>query len=196
MTEVASEVIGANGQGGAGKTAKAESEVVKMSDGREVEFVGKRKLLKESILNEGELPAVRLDFRNGETRLFTVSAALLARFAAHGAEQKLGDETAGVDDIDDMVLGVDELIERLNQGEWSTKREGSGMAGTSVLLKALVEYSGKSIEDTKIFLKKLSQKDKLALRSSAKLKPIVDRMEAEKASKVANVDTEALLAGL
>lgn len=196
MTET--ETIAANVQGGSGKSAspKAESETVTMSDQRVVEFVGKRKLLKESVLVEGELPAVRLDFRNGETRLFTISAALLARFAAHGAEQKLGDETAGVDDIDDMVLGVDELIERLNQGEWSTRREGSGMAGTSILLKALVEHSGKSIEDVKAFLKKLSQKDKLALRNTAKLKPIIDRLESEKASKVANVDTDALLAGL
>src|SRR6185369_4077604 len=101
----------------------------------------------------GDRVGVRLDFRNGETRMFEVPAGLLLQFAGHGAEQKLGDETAGVDDVDDMTLAVDELIDRLNKGEWSMRREGTGVAGTSVLMRALVEYSGKSIEQIKEYLK-------------------------------------------
>jgi hypothetical protein len=177
--------------------AKAEVEVVQMKDGRSVDFVGKRKLLKESIFAENGEVSVRLDFRNGETRTYTIPESLTAKFAAHGAEQKLGDETAGIDDTDDMVLAVDELIGRLTGPEgWSTRREGSGMAGTSVLLRALVEFSGKTTEQVKEFLTGKSQAEKLALRNSAKLKPIVDRLEAEKAAKGAKVDTDALLGGL
>lgn len=187
------------------KASKPTTSVEKVKIGeREVEFVGKRKLLKESLFPENELPTIRLDFRNGESRLFPIPPELLHRFAAHGAEQKLGDETAGVEDIDDMVLCVDELIERLSKraedgtflGEWATRREASGMAGTSVLMKALMELSNKSIDEVKAFLKNKTQADKLALRNSAKVKPIIERLEAEKLSKASKVDTDALLGEL
>ena len=172
-------------------------ETVTMQDGRSVEFAGKRKLLKETII-EGDSVAVRLDFRNGETRTWTVPKDLVLRCAGHGAEQKLGDETAGTEDVDDMVLAVDELIARLNKGPdfWITKREGGGMAGTSVLLRALVEFSGRTSEQVKEFLSGKTQAEKLALRNSPKVKPIVERLEAEKAAKGAKVDTDALLANL
>lgn len=182
------------------KRPKSEAVPVTLEDGRVVEFVGKRKLLKESLV-PGEADytgplAVRLDFRNGRTITFPIPDALSARFAAHGAEQKLGDATAGEDEPDDMVLAVEDLIERLNKNEWSAAREAGGMSGTSVLLQALVEFSGKTVETIKTFLKDKSQKDKMALRQSPQLKPIVDRIEAEKAAKDSNVDAGALLAGL
>lgn len=178
-------------------SAKASAEVVKMTDGREVEFAGKRKLLKESVFNEdGTLQGIRLDFRNGETRFFSIPQTLFYRFAAHGAEQKLGDETAGIDDVDDQVLEVDELINRLNAGDWNVKREGGGMAGTSILLKALVEFSGKTVDQIKEFLKAKTQAEKLALRNHPQVKTIIDRIESEKLAKSAKVDTGALLASL
>lgn len=178
--------------------AKTEPQVetVSMTDGRLVDFAGKRKLLKESVSQPDGTIAVRLDFRNGQTRLFTIPPSLLARFAAHGAEQKLGDEIAGVEDVEDCVLAVDELIDRLYNGEWGVKREANGMAGTSTLLKALVEVSGKSVEQIKEFLKGKSQAEKVALRNNPKIKPIVERIEAEKAAKGSKVDTEALLGEL
>lgn len=177
------------------ESTKTKGEKVKMSDGRELEFVGKRKMLKETII-EGDRVGLRIDFRNGETRTFTIPPAMILQFAGHGAEQKYGDETAGVDDIDDMVLAVDEMDARIQRGEWSARREGTGIAGTSVLIRALVEMSGKTVDQIKAFLKDKTQTEKLALRSSSKLKPIVDRMEAEKVSKASKVDTDALLGAL
>lgn len=173
-------------------------ETVKMDDGRIVDFAGKRKLQKESFVEPDGTVKVRLDFRSGETRTFTVPTSLMAKFAAHGAEQKLGDEIAGLEAIDDCVLAVDELMERLNAGEWGVKREASGIAGTSVLLRALVEmFAGKkSLEDVKAWLKPKTQAEKVALRANSKVKPIIDRLEAEKASKGAKVDTDGLLAEL
>lgn len=178
---------------------KTEVEKVKMSDGREVEFAGKRKLQKEVVLVEGQPPAVRFDFRNGETRLFTIPEALLQQFAAHGASQKIGDETAGEDDVDDMTLAVDALIDRLNKGEWSVKREGGGFGGTSILMRALVEHSGKPIEVIKAFLGNKSQAEKLALRAHGPIKAIVDRLEAEKlakASGASKINADELLAAI
>ena len=178
--------------------AKQETQIetVVMQDGRAVDFAGKRKLLKESIVGDDGSVQIRLDFRNGETRLFTLPGDLMTRFAAHGAEQKLGDEIAGTDDVEDCVLAVDNLIDRLYNGEWSVKRESNGMAGTSVLMRALVEHTGKTPEQIKAFLSGKSQAEKVALRNNPKIKPIVDRIEAEKASRKTNVDTDALLGEL
>lgn len=174
--------------------AKAETaiETVTLTDGRIVDFAGKRKLLKESFVKDGVV-AIRLDFRNGETRTFTLPTNMVLKFAAHGAEQKLGDEIAGLADIDDAVMAIDALTERLHKGEWGITREANGMAGTSVLVRALVEHTGKTVEQIKTFLSAKSQAEKVALRNNPKIKPIVERIEAEKASKKANVNTDALL---
>lgn len=181
-----------------GKKAKAEAtvETVSMTDNRLVDFAGKRKLLKESFVKDGKV-SVRLDFRNGETRTFTIPDTLLNKFASHGAEQKLGDEIAGLEDVEDCVMAVDELIGRLDKGEWSQKREGNGMAGTSILARALVEAMGKPMETIKAFLGAKTQAEKVALRSNPRIKPIIERLEAEKASKGKNsVDTDKLLGEL
>ena len=190
--------------------AKAEPVIttVTMDDGRVVDFPGKRKLQKTSTISADGVVTVRLDYVNGETRLFTMPESLKARFAAHGAEQKLGDQIAGLKgkdggeaDIDDCVFAVDELMDRLNKGEWSlTAAAGNGMAGSSVLAKALVEHTGKPMDKIKEFLSGKTHAEKVALRGNDKLKVIVERLEAEKAarstSKGSPVDTNALLGEL
>lgn len=193
-------VAGGGAVTSATKAKGAEPEKVTMEDGRIVEFAGKRKMLKEVILGEGEgeYPKVRFDFRNGKTREFVVDK-LIPQFAAHGASQKIGDETAGEDDVDDMVLAVDEIIERLNGGEWAVKREGGGFAGVSILMRALMEHSGKDEATVKAFLKPKSHAEKMALRSHPPIKAIVERLEAEKAAKAAGaakVNAGELLAAL
>ena len=168
---------------------------VKMDDGRTVDFAGKRKMLKETIIDdETGAVQVRLDFLNGETRLFTVPDSLFAKFAGHGAEQKLGDEIAGLEDVADCVLAVDDLMDRLNTGEWGVARKaGSGMAGTSVLARALCEHSGKPMDAIKAFLAGKSQAEKVALRSNPAIAPIVLRLEADKVKKPSTIDTSSML---
>lgn len=170
-------------------------ETVTLTDGRIVDFAGKRKLLKTSKVVDGKV-IVQLDFRNGETRDFTIPDALLLKFAAHGAEQKLGDEIAGLDEVDDAVLAIDELVDRLYNGNWGVERQSNGMAGTSVLMQALVKQSGKSAEQIKAFLSTKTQAEKTALRNNPKIKPFVEEIEAAKASKGAKIDTDALLGEL
>lgn len=162
---------------------------VEMTDGRTVEFVGKRKLNKNfEVSQDGFDLTVTLDFINGESREFKISAndALFARLAAHGALQKLGDEVAGLEDVEDQVIAIEDLIERLSKGEWGAERrrgEGNAMAGLSVLAKALVQTSGKSPEAVREFLKGKSNAEKLALRDNPKLKPIIAELEAKKKQK-------------
>lgn len=187
----------------AATAAKPETKIttVTMTDGRVVEFPGKRKLLKESFFEEetGAI-SVRLDFVNGETRTFTIPESLLARFAAHGAEQKLGDEIAREDDIDDAVQAIDELMDRLDKGEWNAKREAGTGAGGSILFKALVEVTKQPKEKITAFLAGIDAKTKMALRKDPALQPVIARLEAEKAARSAEkapaVNTQFLLAGL
>lgn len=173
--------------------AEVEKTNVTMTDGREVAFSAKQKLVKESSITDDAI-VVRLDFRNGQTRNFEIPEALLDRFAAHGAEQKLGDAIAGETDLEDAIASVDSLIAQLNAGEWNIKRAKGEFSGVSVLLRALVEASGKPVESLRAWLAAKTQAEKMALRQSATLKPIIERLEAEKTSKSKNaVDTDSLL---
>ena len=179
-------------------TARKETQytTVTMDDGRIVDFAGKRRLNKTSKVNPDGSITTQLDFVNGETRLFTMPQSLKDQFAMHGADQKFGDEIAGLEDIDDAILAIDELMDRLNKGDWSIRREANGLAGTSVLARALVEAFGKPASAIKEWLATKSHAEKVALRSNPKVAPIVARLEAEKTKKAPTVDTDALLADL
>jgi len=191
---------------GTAAKAKAVREVktVVMSDGREVEFAGKRRLLKTADISEdGFDVTITLDFVNGETRQLKLAAnkPLFAKFAAHGMLQKLGDEVAGLDDVEDMVIAEEDLIARLEGGEWGAERargESNAMAGLSVLAKALVQVSGKTAEAVKSFLKTKTNTEKLALRDNPTLKPVIAELEAKKKQKPKDngVNTEDLLSEL
>lgn len=177
--------------------SKTEKNPVTMSDGSVVEFNKKQKLVKTSTIGEDGTISTRLDFSNGQTRNFTMPPSLVSRFAAHGAEQKLGDAIAGETDVNDAVESVDDLIARLSNGEWNITRAAGAFSGTSVLIQALIEVSGKTVEDIRSFLANKSQAEKIALRRSDKLRPTIGRLEAEKASKSKNaVDTDSLLGEL
>lgn len=174
---------------------------VTMDNGDIIEFTGKTKMLKSSKIDaEAGTVVTRLDFINGETRYLNITPSLMLRFAAHGAEQKLGDEIAGVKDVEDAIVGIDELLDRLEKGEWNVKRDANGLSGASILMKALIEMTGRAKADVKAFLIGKSHAEKVALRTNSRLKPIIDRLEAEKAAtakpKGPQVDTDALLAGL
>jgi hypothetical protein len=184
---------------------KADVEKVSMSDGRTIEFAGKRKMLKDLVF--GDTPGVRFDFRNGATVFFAIPDVkvegtdndMALQLACHGAAQKIGDETASSDPeytIDDMVLDVEGMCERLTVGKWNATREGTGVGGTSILLQALMELSGKAKDEIKAVLEKLSQKEKVSLRNSTKVKPVIERLEKERDAKVAKVDVSAQLAEL
>lgn len=197
------------------KAAKPKAEVtqVSMTDGRSVGFAGKKRLDKEIII-EGENVSVRFDFRNGETRtldLGDVPEAIQLQLLGHGASQKVGDECAGEEDVDDMVLAVDGMIGRLLKGEWSTARQaGDSSAGGSLVVKALAEVTGKSVQAIKDFLQGKLDADKAAggkltrqaLYASFRVPgnpvaAVIERMEAEKRAKsVGAVSANDLLSEL
>lgn len=171
-------------------------ETVKMEDGRTVDFAGKKQIIKSYETLESGAVRARFDFRNGRVVEITLPDDLVKQSAGHGLVQKGGDATAGAKDLDDAVEAVLAVKENIEKGDWSARVEGSGFSGISVLAKALVESSGKSPEVIKAFLKTKSPADKIALRNSTRLRPIIERLEAEKATKSSKVDAEALLAEL
>ncbi len=220
------EAEAATSAGAAATPTKKKAEVVKvkMEDGREVEFVGKRKVNKETLIDESKIIAegdtvtvqdgavsVRMDYRNGATRTYPIKAKMLPKFAGHGGEQKYGDELASPADKplseDDMVIATDELHAQLyDQGEWRATSEG-GVGGASVVIKAIMEASGKTIEDVKKFLQgkldaakakgeKLSRRDLYDSfkNPNSKVGQIVERMEREQRAKASKVDADAALA--
>lgn len=206
-----------------GNGANEAGEAVKMSDGRTVIFPKSRKMQKEALFDsKGHWIGTRFDFRfeigeeypentltvaapepqdkvkvNGEAR------SALHQLAAHGSLQKFGDYAAGSGekgepaDPEDMFEAVQKGIEQFVEGNWSERREGSGMSGTSVLLRAMVELSAgkKSVDDTRAYLKTLNKKQKDALRDDPRLRPIIDRIEAKKKAKAEHIDTSSLLQG-
>lgn len=186
------------------KKAPAEVEKVTMTDGRVVEFAGKRKLLKEVVIN-GTSVSVRFDLRNGETRTFEVPQSLLLQFAGHGASQKIGDETAGETDVEDMVLAIDNISARLSEGEWGAERKaGGGFSGAGIVVKALVAVSGKSVEEVKAWIEgKITELKctRQALYTSLRnpktaIGQKISELELEKKAKEAKFDADDLVVGL
>lgn len=207
---------------------KADAFKAKMNDGREVEFVGKRKVLKETLLDESKIilvgdtvtlqdgaVSIRMDLRDGQTFLFPIKAKMVPQFAGHGAEQKYGDELASPASqplsYEDMALALNDLHEQLYVTEsWTAEREGGGgFSGAGVVVRALMEASGKTQEEVKKFLdgkieaakaanQKLSRKDLYDSFRNPKTKvgQIIKRLEEERLASASSVDADAALAEL
>lgn len=185
---------------------------VTMEDGREVSFAGNRKSDKTILLDEtGKAVGVRFDFLNGATRslMFSEVPELTLWYAAgHGISQKAGDEYSGVKEVEDMVLSVEDIFTRLRAGDWAAAREaGDSTAGASIVIKALMEATGKPVDFIKDFLnkkleaakargEKLSRQDLYnSFRNpTSKTGAIIKRLEEEKLAKSTKVDAGDLLA--
>lgn len=179
---------------------------VKMKDGRVVDFPGTRKMKKEALIDAQGTIICRFDFANGETRKITLKPEMLAKYAGHGALQKIGDSAAGEKEVDDMVEAIDSTIQQLDSGEWNTKREAGGFAGTSLVIRAVAEATGKEVEvvkagiENKLAALKAQGKDTsrqslyASFRQNPKVAAIIKRLEDERTKKTAaDVDTDALL---
>lgn len=138
--------------------SKTEYTDVALSDGRTVKFAGKRKVNKETLLDESKIQVdgdviqlekgavkLRFDFRSGDTRTVDLPLAMLAKYAGHGGEQKFGDEFASPADKpmseEDMVLAFDALYDLHCAGKWGVGRAegGGGVSGAGIVVRAILE---------------------------------------------------------
>ena len=212
------------------KSAKKVTEVleVQMTDGRVVAFPGKRKVQKETLIDESKIyrstaegeyglnvdegaVAIRMDFRNGETRTIVLPLSLLLDFAGHGGLQKFGDELASPADKPmseaDMVIAIDDLNAVIQSGKWGKGRAtgGGSVSGASVVVQAICEATGKDLATVKAYLqKKLDSDPDLTRRAlydsfrvaGTKTGEIIARIEAANLQKNAKVDADAELANI
>ena len=185
---------------------------VEMKDGRKVEFAGKRKMSKDVLIDrDSGKVKLRLDFVNGETRTIEPHPDLLLDLIGHGLSQKIGDEAAGEAEVDDMVLAIDNAHANHKEGKWSSRvaGEGGGFSGASVVIRAIMEASGKDQEAVKAFLEgkiaaaeaKGEKLTRQALYQSfrnpnSKTGQIILRLEQEKAAKKTGVNADDLLGEL
>jgi hypothetical protein len=196
------------------KAVKTPTEYIKvtMEDGTEVEFPRSRKTAKTVTVDEASgTVAVRFDFVNGAVRSISsseVSPATMLQAMGHGIAQKAGDEYSGVKEVEDMVLAVEEIFARLRSGDWIAVREGGdSTAGASVVIKAIMEVTGKDVAFVKTFLQgkldaaktkgeKLSRQELYnSFRApNSKTGAVIKRLEEDKLAKSNKVDAGDLLA--
>lgn len=192
--------------------SKTEYTTVKMEDGRDVQFAGTRQVDKTSLIDVAAgTAAVRFDFRNGKT--ITLAANELTpetqlTALAHGLSQKVGDEWSGTKDIEDIVLTAESIVTRLKKDGWSAPREaGDSLSGASVVIRAIVEATGKTVEAVKAFLdgkieaakargEKLTRQELYSSfrNPASKTGQIIKRLEEEKAAKATKFSADDLLA--
>ena len=206
------------------KVSKTEYTTVKMTDGREVQFAGKRKVSKETVIDESKIQvdggivqfepgavSIRMDFRNGDTRLIALPLSLIAQFAGHGGEQKFGDELATPADKplseEDMVLAIDDLNSQIQAGNWGKGRAsgGGGVSGASIVVQAIMQATGKDQATVKAYLQKKLDADKELSRralydsfrvAGTKTGNIIKALEEAKLAKNAKVNADDELANI
>lgn len=169
---------------------------VTAEDGNTYEFGEKAKVKKQSSI-DGSKVVVKFVFRNGAVRSteFAPDHALFVRLAQHGADQKIGDEFAGLDDPEDCVVAFEQISERLQAGEWSEKKQSEGLAGSSMLARALAEVTGKPLADVKAKLATTPNEVKKAMGLQKEVKAVIERIKAERDERKGNkVDADAALA--
>ena len=122
----------------------------------------------------------------------SLSPEIRAMLGLHGLTQKLADKAAkeAGTPANEKWEGIMLIWEALLSGAWALRSEGQG----SMLLRALCEaYPARDKGDLKATLDGWSTAERNAVSRSARIKPILDRMQADKAS---DIDADALLSEL
>lgn len=167
---------------------------VAFPDGKSFEFSPRFKSKKDVNFERG---VVTFYVRNGASivvELDKIPAEVQRALTLHGIAQKVGDDAAGVDEPEDIASAFETMREQLYAGQWTTERAKGEFTGATIFIKAVAEVTSQSMEKVKEILAKLSPSDKAQLKANAKVKSVIDRLEAEKLAKAGPVDSEALLA--
>lgn len=167
-----------------------------MDDGSTVAFSPKDKVRKMSDFNEaGDTLIVKFAFRNGvmKTCEVPVSSPVVLQAALHGFDQKFGDAFAGLTSVDDCAMTFDKLSKTILAGEWTQKRVGDGMAGTSELARAIAKVKSLGIDAVIAKLATMDKDQKAALRGQADIAAAILEIKAAKVKPEAAIDATKLL---
>jgi hypothetical protein len=147
---------------------------------------------------------ITLNFANGKELSFDMLECddeIITQAQIHGFKQKLADaaaiarnpETGASATADDKYAAVKEVFDRITAkgGQWNKNREG-GEASPNLLIRALMEYKSAERERIVAWLDGKTKEEVAAIRKVPAIATIMARLSAEKA----NVDADAVLAGL
>jgi hypothetical protein len=147
---------------------------------------------------------LRLTFVHGRVlsvRVGDLTPTVIAQALMHGLKQKHVDagaiarnpETGRSATVEDKYQAVLEVYERLTTGGgWNKGRaEGSGASG-GLLLRALMQHTGKDRDAIKAFLNAKTDAECAALRKNPKIAAIIATLKPE-AKPDASIDTDAML---
>lgn len=178
----------------------APQDTVTLPDGSTVKFSARDKVKKMSYsLDDGTI-MIRFVFRNGTVKEseFLPTNPILVRAAQHGLDQKIGDEFAKLDDVEDCIVAFEEMCERLQAGEWVAERESNGLSGVSLLAAALIRVTGKPRDEVLAKVKELPPKVKAAMLSHPPIAAEVAKIKEERAARSKKpaevVDVSAVMA--
>jgi hypothetical protein len=131
-----------------------------------------------------EINTNRLDDGIRITAMMHGLNAKLVDAAAIGRDSVTG-KSASLYDKKEAVL---EIVARLTSEtpSWNKIREGVGNGGVNngLLLRAIMEVSGKTHEETRTFLLNLSAEQKAAIRARERVANVIARMQREKLAAV------------
>jgi hypothetical protein len=153
-----------------------------------------------------------LRFADGDTlaiHLDQLSVDIFTQATLHGLKQKLVDaaaiarntETGASASLSDKKAAVVAVYERLMNGEWNaTRATGDGTGKGSLLLLALARMQpARDIGELTSWLAGLSDEQRAALGKNAKVLPIIQTIQAERAAlaaKKSGIDSDELLSAL
>lgn len=137
---------------------------------------------KKSIREDGT--GVDFVFSNGETRSVVIAdlpAAIVTNLVLHGVSQKVGDSYAGQETVDNCIEKADELIKRLNEGDWKTVRAAGGSKRSSMVLEAFARASGRTTDECREIFDEMDDDQQEALKSHEAITPHIAAIRAERA---------------
>lgn len=148
-----------------------------------------------------------LTFSNGESLeldITTLSHQIAMEATLHGCKQKLVDAAAIARDtttgksatINDKYEAVKEVFDRITgpNATWNKVRSAGESGGNSLLLRALMQLSGKSKAEIESFLEPRTKEEKAAMSARQDIAAIIATLRAANVNK--EIDTDNLLEGL
>lgn len=127
-------------------------------------------------------------------------AELVAYAALHGFKQKYVDASAlsAGSSLADKHAAIMKVVEHhKTTGAWNRNNQGDGTAGDGLLLRAIMAFDGCDKETARALVGKMDKKMQAKMRASAELKPIIERLRAEREPKpTPGFDASSVLAQL
>ena len=145
------------------------------------------KFLQKNVFDDG----VDFVLGNGKklsAKIDGLSPEMVKQLALHGLSQKVGDSAANCAKLDEFTRALEQMTatwENLLQDKW----RADGGSGSSVLIAALIEHTGKSEAVIREAVGKADEEKLKQWRGNASIKAIMARIAAEKAAAKA-ADTE------